>query len=204
VADQFEIERKTHVETIYGKDAQGNKIDDVWVDIESIDSIITEEGGGLTFQRRKWVFKKDAEARKKRKLTLKNPNDESQTIEIEITDEMTLETGGGLSYQRVTWKFNNTDANKERKFRVDQVYHAEPKDGGGKDVDRDQKIEVEVIEKFTVETGGGPSYQREFIVMSLNKILPKQDESLQPGWYYRGKDRERYPSERETIKGAKP
>jgi hypothetical protein len=201
VADKFEIERKTHVETIYGKDAQGNKLDDVWVDIEIIDSIITEEGGGLTFQRRKWIFKRDAEARKKRKLTLKNPDDESQTIEVEITDELTVETGGGPTYQRVTWKFNNTEENQERKFRVDRVYHAEPTDDGGKDVDHDQKIEVEVIEKFTVETGGGPTYQREFIILR-NTPLPKQDDALPDGWYYRGKDRELYPSERETIKRA--
>jgi hypothetical protein len=198
----IETDRKTHVETIYGKDAQGNELEDVWVDIEMIDVLVTEEGAGLTFQRREWKFDWKAEKRKKRKLTLKNPDDESQTIDIEIIDEAVLETDAGLTFKRVTWKFDNAETNEERKFRVDRVFHAEPKDDGGKDVDHDQKIEVEVIEEFTVETDAGPLYQKEFIVMTLNKTLPKQDEALPDGWYYRGEDRERYPSERETIKKA--
>jgi hypothetical protein len=197
----IETDRKTHVETIHGKDAQGNELDDVWVDIEMIDILVTEEGAGPTFQRREWKFDWKAEKRKKRKLTLKNPDDESQTIDIDIIDEAVLETDLGPTFKRVTWKFDNAETNEERKFRVDRVYHAEPKDGGDKDVDHDQKIEVEVIEKFTVETDAGLTYQKEFIELTLNKTLPKQDEALPDGWYYR-ENRERYPSERETIKKA--
>lgn len=196
-----EILKKTRVVRYYKNDLDaqneivpGTEDRDIWIDVEVWDTITTEHGSGVDFTRRFWSFNWDSAARTTKYIKIYDPNDKSTYVPVPIPGQIIVESGSGVDYKKQTWVFDNTDTNDNRTTHVDRVYHAEFS-GEDSSVDKDQYVDFEVGETFTVEHGSGVDFVREIWSFDNSQIPLASD--LPPERYR--VNEEIWPASRERI-----
>jgi hypothetical protein len=193
-----DYERKTKIVRIFGRsDKTGDQdVEDVWIEVECGVGIHTEQGGGLGFQRlaNSYLDIEDkrgiAQSRKIRDIKLYNPDgDKSVWIPFPVTWDTDMESGGGLRFNHITWELDNSPPNEGRDVTINRVYHFDgdlsamsPSDRviplDDERVDKEQYIDVEVVQTFSIETGGGLKFQRTKISLDTQDI-PGAHEDIQ-------------------------
>lgn len=141
-----------------------------WVDIKETKKARYERGRGPAYQKTIYEHINDSTLRRydpeeepvddeaDKKITFKNPENESQKIEYSKDKDdnhgtirrMVIECGRGPFYSKKILEFENTEENTKRKVRVQRVENQSTGD----------YIDVERITHYTVKQGRGPAYQQ--------------------------------------------
>ncbi len=135
-----------------------------WLDIKETKLAKYERGRGPAYQKTIYAQCTNSDTRKYEddpKLTVKNPNDESQKIEYlqskgrnhGVTKTIISEAGRGPYYQRTIINFCNNEDNSTRQTRVQKVENPDTGD----------YVMVERIQKFNNDWGRGPAYQKKIV-----------------------------------------
>ncbi len=102
-----------------------------------------------------------------RRKRVRNPLNTDQYIDIPIVEDIDYTTGSGFIFQRRKYHLINDDKDNPttRKVKSKTITHrAIGINGGpadpGDDIDRPDRVEVEVIQEFTTKTGSGPTYNK--------------------------------------------
>lgn len=136
---------------------------DKWIDIKESKKEPRERGSGPAYQKTIYTSCNASERREyedEPKITFKNPDDESQTIEYlkskganhGIVKKRVIEAGRGADYVKTVVHYCNSE-NSSRRVRVQTVTNPDTGDS----------IDVERIERWENEWGSGPSYQKKKI-----------------------------------------
>jgi hypothetical protein len=154
--------------------------DEIWVDIQRVDKIVSnEEGQGILYRKttRKmfWDDEADPEAhptRKTKTLRVEDPGDEDTFVTVRTIEKQITRRGQGLDFKKTTKKFvNDKDINTVREYSVRRVYHwdteGDPSEDGGLNYNRidgtkdeSQYVDVAVIEKLVQTRGQGLGYKK--------------------------------------------
>jgi hypothetical protein len=135
-----------------------------WLDIKETKTIIYERGTGPAYQKTIYEHRTNSELREyddEPKITVKNPNNESQKIEYLKTKgpnhgtikKIVVEAGTGPSYQKTIIELSNDEGNQAREIREQRVENPTTSD----------YIMVERIKSFKNEWGTGPAYQKKIV-----------------------------------------
>jgi hypothetical protein len=162
-----------------GAPIPGTEDVDTWIDVETILGFVTESGTGPSFERRYWYNDQGAAGRTIRwqRIYKDEENDPDSYVQVPIIDGATFVSGTGPGFRRLYVAFNNSPRNKVRKNAVMRVFHAELDNNGNVSVDRDDYIDVDVLEEHVQASGTGPSFRRETWSFDSGEI-PARDERL--------------------------
>ncbi len=141
-----------------------------WLDIKETKKAKYERGRGQAYQKTVYELCTNSERRKyedEPKITVKNPNNESQKIEYlktkgpnhGVTQRLSVEAGRGQYYQKTIMALCNNVDNETRKKRVQKVENPTTGD----------YVNVERIQKFNNDWGKGQAYQKKIVHLCNNE-----------------------------------
>jgi hypothetical protein len=196
--------RRVSVVRFYGKKEPGGPDNsDSWVDVAILDSITIESGRGHQYQKITYTFEyadNENPVRKQTELKVKNPLDDTQYVTIPLVKRIKMKSGRQNQFQDRYVKFENVKENTVRKIHKKKVYHNNiadryldddkkpPKDpqkyldavNGTAEQDKEQKLEVEVIDVIKFEINSRATWQDKNLHLNWKgDILMK--EPLVPG-----------------------
>lgn len=155
-------------ETILTDPCENPATAEPWIDIKRNKRIPLERGRGSAYQRTIYNYvpppaSENVTRKYEDPLEIKNPEDESQVIEYKKNvKSIHIESGRGRFYVLSRVRYSNGEENKSRKVRVKTVTNSDTGD----------HVDVERIDRYTVEYGRGFHYQ-------AKAVYPKtQDEDL--------------------------
>ncbi len=136
-----------------------------YVDIKESKKVWYERGRGFHYQKTIYNHSETSTRREyddPEKITFKNPDDESQTIPYTkdkgdnhgTIKRLWIEAGRGIHYKKTRVTFLNDETNNTRRVRVQTVENETTGD----------TIDVERIERFSVDHGRGFAYQKKRVV----------------------------------------